>query len=372
MKNIFSKFNEFISDFFGPAPFEIPLGKSEYDKFWDTVYVSYEEALSNNKIVDFYLGRDKYFHRDSDTGFHNTSTSFFGLEAYSKKYGNEKMLILFKSDIENILNHNLTTDEFSSTINYIWIYLVNYYEDEKTCFNIEWRVEKTIRVLIKNQIEKFHKMYPVDSKYKELSDGYNFDQTLKSINIIKNRTGIDLLDESGNNDIDYQRLLKTKFDKELKENRYLEARQKNEVKKYLFGEGNYKLTSQDSENHNIYMTYMQLKFFGKTYGYELLFNNIENDLLSLVKEDIAIDEFHIVTNYIYYILNFKREIKYELDLNEELIKLTKEKNKYFQERYKDYSTIKNTKKLADNYGNYLEKINSLDERINSNFKIDLK
>lgn len=192
MKNIFSKFSEFISDFFGSTSLEIHQGKSEYDKVWDEINSSYEKAKKNNETIDFYLGRGDYLHYDREWNSHTPSVSFFSLEAYCEKYGNEVMLNSFKNDLIEILKEKLTPIEFNDLQTYIWIYLLKYYEEKS--FEIEWRVEKIIRQLIKKHIDRFSYELSDVLEDKWPSDGYEFKNILSSIKNTKNRFGIDLLD----------------------------------------------------------------------------------------------------------------------------------------------------------------------------------
>lgn len=204
LKNIFYTLRKVISQIFGMTKPEILQEKSEYEIFWNKVDGSYEVAKNKKQIIDFYLGRNSYFHRNSDFGTHDTTVSFYSLKAYSKKYGNEQMLKSLKSDITNILGNDLTVLEFVMMLNYIWMYLVNFYENNsRKEFEIEWRVEKEIRILLKHHIEKFDNEFSNLLEVEYLSEEYFYVNLKKKLEIIKNRTGIDILEETGNNDIDY-------------------------------------------------------------------------------------------------------------------------------------------------------------------------
>ncbi len=126
--------------------------------FNDNIYLSYEEAKQNNEQRLFYLGKGKYFHREHDWGTHSTSRSFCGLMGYLEKFGNKEMLNSFKEDLKNILEQDLTISEFLSLINYVWIYLVRYYENENSGLTLEWRVEEYLRVLIVKKFDSFPKV----------------------------------------------------------------------------------------------------------------------------------------------------------------------------------------------------------------------
>lgn len=192
---MFYTLKKFISQIFGKRKPEIHQEKSEYEKVWDEINSSYEKAKKNNRIIDFYLGRGDYLHYDREWNSHNPSVSFFGLEQYSNKYGNKAMLDSFKKDLIMILQENLTAREFNCLKSYIGIYLRKYYEEKS--FEIEWRVEENIRQLLKNHIDKFSTEFTATSEYKWPSDGFEFKSALRFFEIIKERTGIDLLDVKG-------------------------------------------------------------------------------------------------------------------------------------------------------------------------------
>lgn len=158
---------------------------------WDELYSSYSSAVKHKKIIDFYLGKNDYFHLDKDYGNHNISISFNSLIDYSKKVGHQKTLNSFKNDIKKILVLDLSCIEFFFILQYISLYL-NFIQINKID-NLEWKVENSIRVLIKNQFNKLILKYPPNLNYHFLDDGYHIKEILLKIENIKEREGIDLL-----------------------------------------------------------------------------------------------------------------------------------------------------------------------------------
>lgn len=349
-----------------------PKLKTENIEYWKLLDSKsyYADAKKNNRTADFYFGRDKYLFNDRDCGGHSTLITFSCIEAYARINGNKKMLDEFKQDLEALLSTDLNCNELDMLIHYIFLYQFHFYKEAYKEFSIEWRVEERIRTLLKKQLKNFEGKYPISNNQKYLSDGFFYTNLIHNINRIKNDFGIDLMDEKGINDIDYITLGRLKFEKKLKENRYLEAREKNEVKEYLLGEGKYKLTNGNTNEHVRYLTFNQLKFYGKIHGNETLFDNIENDILSIIKQDIIIAEFFAMMNYVSDILFFKREINYSLKLKDELVSVIKEKLHYFDNQYKiDSETNINS---PETNISYFEKINSLAIRIYKNYSIQLK
>lgn len=161
----------------------------------EKINASYERAKKHNEVIDFYLGRKKYLHYDREWNCHTPSISFRSLEAYSKKYGNEVMLNSFRNDLIKILKMKLTASDFNCLKTYIWIYLQRFYEEKS--FEIEWRVEENIRQLIKNHVDRFNDELLFSLEDDWPSDGFMFKNILQSIQITKERFGIDLLDITG-------------------------------------------------------------------------------------------------------------------------------------------------------------------------------
>ena len=58
-------------------------------------------------------------------------------------------------------------------------------------------------MLLKQHLKRFDEAFSNSIKAEYLSEEYFYENLRKQFEIIKNRTGIDLLDETGNNDIEY-------------------------------------------------------------------------------------------------------------------------------------------------------------------------
>lgn len=186
-----SKLNAFINKIFEPKL------KTDNIHYWEVLDLQshYIDAKKNNRIADFYFGRDKYLFNDRDCGGHSTIITFSCIEAYASINGNKKMLEGFKNDLETLLKTDLDCNELSMIVHYIFLYQSHFYREEYKKFTIEWRVEEKIKILLKKQLQKMEGKYIVDINQKFLSDGFLYTNLIGIINRIKNDFGIDLLDE---------------------------------------------------------------------------------------------------------------------------------------------------------------------------------
>ncbi len=99
--------------------------------------------------------------------------------------------------IKKMLKGKITPFELSTILGYIYIYMLEYYEEKK--YSIEFNIDDDLKSLIINNITFFDKKYEtasiiLDYSKKEDNPGYFSHNSKRIINMIKEKFAIDLLD----------------------------------------------------------------------------------------------------------------------------------------------------------------------------------
>lgn len=158
----------------------------ELNTIWEHTYTSYESAIKNKCIVDFYLGKNDYFHPDREYPGHQFYKSFQNIKEYINKHGN-KGLESFRNDIKLLLKQKLSFEEFFYVIGYINLYCLTYcYENSQ---NANWLNESDIKKLINKNFNAFSKL---DIEKDKNGNFYNI-HLISYINNIKKITEINLI-----------------------------------------------------------------------------------------------------------------------------------------------------------------------------------
>lgn len=158
----------------------------------------YERAVFRNETLDFFLGHGVYY-QPVDVrewcGQHAPANSFLYLVDYANKFGEEKMLGQFESDINAVLNkNNFTVENLFFVISYITLYFL-FFKTHKA-FKTEWIVPDNIKQDIQQYLNKFIQLYGIEGGPFDCSTPRNeffTQQTLASIHQLEEKFGLNLL-----------------------------------------------------------------------------------------------------------------------------------------------------------------------------------
>jgi len=178
------------------------------DEFFKRAGNRYEEAIMQKREIDFLLGREEFFYIEQDSGKHYSLLTMYGVFGYSQKYGNQKMLEKFNSDIYKVLKTDISVQDLFIITNYVYLYNISYLgmlsenpskRDKENNVTVQWILSDEIKNLFTIQYKKNKKLYGHLSKddFRWISEdpGYGFFlyQIEAKLKIIKEKFDIDLL-----------------------------------------------------------------------------------------------------------------------------------------------------------------------------------
>lgn len=144
----------------------------------------YEEAIAKGETVNFLLGRGSYLYPDYDWGgTHTPSLTFIDIMKFAEKYGNERMLKQLEEDLQSALQNPLNPSDFLNIVTYVHIYGVKFYEGK---LMVVWYPDPQLKKIFKEQLTALEK----DNS----TDAFMLSEIQKSIQIIKDRFDIDILE----------------------------------------------------------------------------------------------------------------------------------------------------------------------------------
>jgi len=159
----------------------------ELNAIWEHTYTSYESAIKNKCITDFYLGKNDYFYPDREYPGHQFYKSFASIKEYINKYGN-KGVESFKKDIQFLLEQKLSFEEFFYIMGYIHLYCLTYCKEDAQ--NTSWLNEKDFKQLVNKNFNAFSK----EDIEKDKNGNFYYFNLISYIDRIKIVTGINLTD----------------------------------------------------------------------------------------------------------------------------------------------------------------------------------
>lgn len=157
----------------------------------------YENAIRKDQTIEFLLGRGDYLYADRESaGLHTPYITFADIEEYGRIYGQAKMLKHFKADIKKVLQLDLDPNDFLTVSTYIWIYMLDFYEQKS--LSIEWIPDEEIKMLIKKHyddfVSRFDPTEEFNNQFPKQSNGFFVRNIMAKYRQIKERFGVDLLD----------------------------------------------------------------------------------------------------------------------------------------------------------------------------------
>jgi hypothetical protein len=140
----------------------------------------YKEAILNNKVTDFFLGRNEYFVLNKDYGGHDITSTYQEVLNFGIEEGEEKLFAQVDQDITMILiSQNLTINDYTNLYGFIWFYFKYKFDYNK--IDSAWHISSALKETLM-------------AKYEELKTFNDMSNILRINSLVKSKYGFNILD----------------------------------------------------------------------------------------------------------------------------------------------------------------------------------